>query len=214
MPHQVKINSNIAFEFICNLTINVSNLSLGAQALPFAFFGPGRGTILLDDVNCAGTEDRLISCPYNPQANCAHIEDASVRCQGCVTGELRLIGGTQPYEGRVEVCRNNVWGTVCDDNFDQMDATVVCRQAGYSIFGAVPRLAAFFGPGRGQIFLDDVNCNGTESRLVDCMYPSTHDCIHSEDAGVTCVPTRKFTHKFNLTCVPTLKFSLTCVPTS
>ena len=134
---------------------------------------------------------RLLSCSYNPTSDCSHVEDASVRCQGCATGDIRLIGGSQPYEGRVEVCRNNVWGTVCDDGFGADDATVVCRQAGYSRFGAVPRLAAFFGAGRGDIFLDDVACNGTESRLVDCAASTTHNCVHNEDVGVTCVPTRE-----------------------
>lgn len=159
--------------------------------MAFAFFGLGEGDILLDDVNCAGTENRLISCPYNPVSDCTHFEDASVRCQGCVTDDIRLIGGSQPFEGRVEICRNNVWGTVCDDSFGVPDATVACRQAGFSIFGAVPRLAAFFGAGRGEIFLDDLACNGSESRLVDCMASATHNCIHSEDAGVTCVPNCK-----------------------
>ncbi len=133
----------------------------------------------------------LLSCAYNPIDNCGHFEDAGVRCQGCVTGDIRLINGRQENEGRVEVCRNNVWGTVCDDMWGLVDATVACRQAGYSSFGAIPRVGAFFGQGRGDIFLDDVACNGTEERLTDCMSAATHNCVHSEDAGVTCNTTRK-----------------------
>ena len=57
-----------------------------------------------------------------------------------------------------------------------------------SIPGAEVFRNAFFGQGTGRIFLDDVACNGTESRLIDCRHPSIgqQDCGHYEDAGVNC----------------------------
>ena len=45
-----------------------------------------------------------------------------------------------------------------------------------------------FGIGGGPINLDEVNCIGTEERLINCPFDPSHDCTHSEDAGVVCPP--------------------------
>ena len=50
----------------------------------------------------------------------------------CTDGGIRLAGGNQPNEGRVEVCLNSRWGTVCDDAWGTVDASVACRQLGFS----------------------------------------------------------------------------------
>ena len=52
----------------------------------------------------------------------------------CSNGEIRLEGGSTLYEGRVEICRNQQWGTVCDNMWTNVDATVACRHLGYSGF--------------------------------------------------------------------------------
>ena len=45
-------------------------------------------------------------------------------------GDLRLAGSDKPHEGRLEVYYNGSWGTICDDNFDNIDASVACYQLG------------------------------------------------------------------------------------
>lgn len=50
----------------------------------------------------------------------------------CTNGDIRLLGGQVQSEGRVEVCVNKAWGTVCDDVWTTSDANVACKQAGFS----------------------------------------------------------------------------------
>ena len=55
---------------------------------------------------------------------------------GCSNGDLRLVGGAVPYEGRVEICNtDSTWGTICDDLWGAVDASVVCGQLGYPTSG-------------------------------------------------------------------------------
>ncbi|XP_072182335.1 galectin-3-binding protein A-like [Diadema setosum] len=100
---------------------------------------------------------------------------------------VRLVGGSNEREGRVEISCNGQWGTVCDDGWDINEAHVVCRDLGYSSASAHYR-SAHFGEGTGPIWLDPVNCAGTEQSLLQCRraYWGCEDCGHHEDAGVRC----------------------------
>ncbi|XP_039190583.1 scavenger receptor cysteine-rich domain-containing group B protein isoform X3 [Crotalus tigris] len=183
--------------------------AIGATVL--GYFGYGSGPILLDNVDCIGTETDLTVC-FNlgwGQHNCGHHEDAGVICRGAEEsgvslqedtfatttstttrpkdGFLRLINGSHRCEGRVEMFYLSQWGTVCDDAWDLKDVKVVCRQ-----LGCGDALAAFgeaqYGQGKGYIFLDNLKCKGDEMSLLRCSHIrwNVHNCDHSEDAGALC----------------------------
>ena len=83
-----------------------------------------------------------------------------------------------------------VLGPVCDDNWDQLDALVVCRQLGYR--HALPTWDSWFGGVYGEVVgdfsMDEVNCNGNETRLEECFHNSrlSLKCERGHGAGVIC----------------------------
>uniref|UniRef100_A0A8B9NJ79 Scavenger receptor cysteine rich family member with 4 domains n=1 Tax=Accipiter nisus TaxID=211598 RepID=A0A8B9NJ79_9AVES len=101
--------------------------------------------------------------------------------------EIRLANGPSRCQGRVEILYNGSWGTVCDDDWDIVDANVVCRQLGCGHAVALPA-AMTFGQGSGPIFLDNVDCKGREAALSECWSHGwgIHNCYHYEDVAVVC----------------------------
>ena len=104
-------------------------------------------------------------------------------------GALRLVNtGRTQFGGRLEVYYNNKWGTVCGDGWGSFDATVACRQMGF--VGVSASASYIFGSGASSqsIWLADVACNGSESRLIDCSHAGigNENCDHSEDVGIIC----------------------------
>ncbi|XP_043850209.1 soluble scavenger receptor cysteine-rich domain-containing protein SSC5D isoform X2 [Dromiciops gliroides] len=104
---------------------------------------------------------------------------------------LRLAGGPHGCAGRLEVRHGGRWGTVCDDGWDLRDAAVACRELGCGGALAAPA-GAFFGEGIGPVWLSELACRGSESRLGLCPHRGwkAHICSHEEDAGLVCVGQR------------------------
>ncbi|XP_016839535.1 uncharacterized protein LOC100120629 isoform X3 [Nasonia vitripennis] len=122
--------------------------------------------------------DEVSDCPDGSDESSAHCD---------APFELRLANGSSPMQGRVEIRHHGIWGTVCDDDFSNATAKVICRSLGYG-GPAMVKKDGYFGPGTGPIWLDEVFCFGNETQLYKCEHDhwGRHNCDHAEDAGVIC----------------------------
>uniref|UniRef100_H2ZTM2 Serine protease 12 n=1 Tax=Latimeria chalumnae TaxID=7897 RepID=H2ZTM2_LATCH len=155
----------------------------------------GLGPVHLESVNCQGDETALLQCRYKELLanDCSHGSEAEVVCAPPEAVPVRLVGGKEDYEGRVEVYHDGKWGTICDDQWNDLNAEVICRQLGFLIlkYGVAKAWPwAHFGQGSGPILLDEVECTGNELSLDECQKNNwgNHNCDHIEDAGVSCNP--------------------------
>uniref|UniRef100_A0A3Q2VLU9 Lysyl oxidase homolog n=1 Tax=Haplochromis burtoni TaxID=8153 RepID=A0A3Q2VLU9_HAPBU len=160
----------------------------------------------LHSVACTGTEVHLAACPLefnkpNATSSCAGGMPAVISCMPGplfmqnsglkkklkISTNVRLKGGAKVGEGRVEVLKDNVWGTVCDDRWNLLSASVVCRELG---FGSAKEAltGARMGQGMGPIYMNEVKCLGQERSIWDCPVKNitSENCQHSEDAAVRC----------------------------
>jgi deleted-in-malignant-brain-tumors protein 1 len=205
---RVEVCINQTWGTICDSTWNDAAASVICKHQGFSPFGAIAAKngfsvpfqpVHIDSVNCFGNESSIFECSIvygGENSVCDSLADSGVICQtngvvvtDCLHGELRLVDGKTPTEGRLEICINGVWGTVCDNSWDKVDANVACNQLGYYPSGAKPRYGSFYGKGSGPIFLANMYCTGSEFNLLDCnrnMY-GVQDCKHYEDAGVKCL---------------------------
>uniref|UniRef100_A0A671PHU6 Lysyl oxidase homolog n=1 Tax=Sinocyclocheilus anshuiensis TaxID=1608454 RepID=A0A671PHU6_9TELE len=175
-------------------------------------------------INCTGNEAHLSSCKLGHtlaiKAN-GTCEQGTPVVVSCVPGRafaptpmagyrkafrqeqplVRLRGGAVVGEGRVEVLKNGEWGTICDDNWNLVAATVVCRELG---FGSAKEALSGgqLGQGMGPVHMNEVKCSGFEKSVTECPFNMDKDsegCSHEEDAGVRCnVPAMGFQRRLRL----------------
>lgn len=104
-----------------------------------------------------------------------------------VTGDVRLVGGSNSFTGQVQVFYDGQWGVVCDDEWDIVDGNVVCRQLGFQQAARVGQNSHFSNTTH-RFWMDDVRCSGNESRLADCVFDGwgMNECDSDEHASVEC----------------------------
>jgi len=145
------------------------------QATSYSTFGQVDTSFIMDDVQCSGYETNITYCPHNSQHNCASYEGAGVRCH-----QIKLTGGSDYSEGNVLINGK----PICDDDWDNRDAAVICRMIGFWSGVAVSNSA--FGQVDDDFVMDDVKCGGDETNIFGCVFESQHNCGGHEGAGVRC----------------------------
>ncbi len=72
-------------------------------------------------------------------------------------------------------------GTMCSDGFDDAHASIICRSLGY----ASGRSNTSFPAGTGPIWMNNIDCLGTESNITGCLFPDwgSNNCNHRQDVG-------------------------------
>ncbi|XP_011408917.1 PREDICTED: scavenger receptor cysteine-rich domain superfamily protein-like, partial [Amphimedon queenslandica] len=167
-----------------------------------AYFGQGSGPVVFYYLGCTGSEDRLEHCTYSSSPYyLSHATDVGVKCServltDCINGSVRLVNGTTPDEGRVEVCINGEWGAVCGRYWDRSETKVVCKQLGYSqdaVEGSVFRYSKF-GDGDYQQILWNIQCTGSETSLTSCSNYHNDNCYYGRTVGIKCYNTTNCTH--------------------
>ncbi|XP_028407314.1 deleted in malignant brain tumors 1 protein-like [Dendronephthya gigantea] len=155
----------------------------------------GSGQIWFSYVACSGEEQNITSCSYRLHyRHCSHSADVGVECSTtAITAPLRLQGPlSDDGIGRVDVFYNGTWGTICDHGWDLRDAGVVCRQLGYPFASrAFQGNSSHVPSGSGQIWLENLECTGSERNITSCVHRGwgyTY-CSHSTDVGVECSTT-------------------------
>ena len=170
----------------------------------------------MERIICLGTESALLDCSTEVPigyANCGYDQMLSMNCQcewnsiivvnfyklktsyfsaiggtNCTYGDVRLADYRYSRsEGRVEVCYNGEWGSVCSHGWSGVESTAVCKQLGYDGYASQYSFNYYYNVNQGSIWLTSVACSNSNTSLLSCAYSTdTSDCTHSDDVIIRC----------------------------
>uniref|UniRef100_S4RQ42 SRCR domain-containing protein n=1 Tax=Petromyzon marinus TaxID=7757 RepID=S4RQ42_PETMA len=189
---RVEILQNGTWESVCFYYPYISyalcqELGCG-QSYPYNYANvEGYNTALV--ASCTGLENSLSQCTlsqenrycsgYNGDPMKSYVSCSDVK----LTAGLRLVGGNNRCEGRMEVQKNGMWGELCSSTLNRAIGDSICHLLGCGWSLAYGNLSAF-GQGNGTIFPDTLNIAG--NRIYENLLHGTNDCNHFQTAAIIC----------------------------
>uniref|UniRef100_A0A3P9I8J1 SRCR domain-containing protein n=1 Tax=Oryzias latipes TaxID=8090 RepID=A0A3P9I8J1_ORYLA len=177
---RLEVKSNNSWSSVCeddfdllDAEVVCRELDCGAPSvLQGALYGEAEAPILTREFLCEGHESVLLDCGSSWRKTKAY--------------SVRLENGSSRCSGRLEVKSNNSWSSVCEDDFDLLDAEVVCRELGCGAPSVLQR--ALYGEAEAPILTREFLCEGHESVLLDCgsSWRKTKACPPDKAVGLTC----------------------------
>ncbi|PVD36009.1 hypothetical protein C0Q70_02979, partial [Pomacea canaliculata] len=176
----------------------------GAQMYYGNSYGPAPGETYRGSVYCGYSDFNLSSCMFGAETTTCDPQDAlGISCNTSTSASpnVRLVGGNSLFEGRVEVFRNGVWGTVTyiDDLYGPTAANVICRHLhgnnyGGSVISKQESAIRFDIAKYRAIVMQNIACNGNETNILDCpytiglqgSYSSYYPDHHEDDLAIVC----------------------------
>uniref|UniRef100_A0A3B4YCY5 SRCR domain-containing protein n=1 Tax=Seriola lalandi dorsalis TaxID=1841481 RepID=A0A3B4YCY5_SERLL len=157
---------NRLWDMICNIPVTTGNLiqNLRRMILQGALYGEVEAPMWTREFQCGGNESSLLDCRSSDSLSLSLSADS-----------VRLVNGTSLCSGRLEVKSNQFnqsnqwWSSVCDADFDQQDAEVVCRELGCGAPSVLQ--GALYGEVEAPMWTREFQCGGNESALRDCRTP-------------------------------------------
>lgn len=182
---------------VCHNNFDIMDGNVACRQLGFgtakriltnSHFGMAHGPIWMANVACSGNESRIQDCDhqrlsehysgyrsFDDTEGCTHYDEVGLSCyvpDFGLTRRIRIVGGRNPMEGRVEVQVGRKWGPVCSHDWTATEAMVVCRQLGLGYaLQAVQDVWYFAGSeGADEVLMTGTRCSGNEIGLQFCSH--------------------------------------------